>query len=171
MSHFLRRSCGAVLAYAVVSQGALADVTASDVWADWQAYFTQMGYTVNGEQSVSGAVTTISDMTLAMALPEEEGQFVIKVPEMTLGDNGDGTVSIGFPDSFPMSVTGNAEGEEFSADVVYALDGLDMVVSGTPDDMTYTYTANSMAVSLDRSQLMLVTPSTGQVRRERLNTL
>ncbi len=153
MSHFLRRSCGAVLAYAVVSQGALADVTASDVWADWQAYFTQMGYTVNGEQSVSGAVTTISDMTLAMALPEEEGQFVIKVPEMTLGDNGDGTVSIGFPDSFPMSVTGNAEGEEFSADVVYALDGLDMVVSGTPDDMTYTYTANSMAVSLDNIQV------------------
>lgn len=149
MSHFLRRSCGAALAYAVITQGALAEVTADDVWADWQAYFTQLGYAVSGNQSVSGNVTTISDMAFTMPAPEDGGQFRMAVPEMTLTENGDGTVSITLPDNFPMTVSGDADGEAFSADIVYALDGMNMVVSGSPEDMTYSYVANSVAVSLN----------------------
>ncbi|CAD0186153.1 hypothetical protein RUESEDTHA_03058 [Ruegeria sp. THAF57] len=149
MSVFLRRSCGAVFAYAIVTQGALADLTAQDVWNDWQSYLTQMGYTVSGEQSVDGNVTSVSDMSIAMALPEEDATFQMLVPQMTLTENGDGTVSIGFPESFPMTVSGEGEGETFSANILYTHNGLEMVVSGAPEDMTYDYSAASLGIKLD----------------------
>ncbi len=149
MTVFLRRSCGAALAYAVATQGAFAEITANDVWADWQAYLGGMGYEVTGDQSTSGDVTTIANMTMAMALPETDGQFNMVIPEMTLTENGDGTVNIDFPDSFPVSISGESDGEAFSADLLYTQDALNMVVSGTPEEMTYDYTANSLTLALD----------------------
>ncbi|WP_170401031.1 DUF2125 domain-containing protein [Ruegeria arenilitoris] len=148
MSVFVRRSCGAVLAYAVITQGALADVTAQQVWNDWQAYLTQMGYTVSAEQSVSGNVTTISDMSVAMTVPDSEGAFQVTVPQMTLTENGDGTVSIDLPENFPMTVTGEEADEAFAVDIEYYHKGLEMVVSGDPDDMTYDYSAPTLGVKL-----------------------
>ncbi len=148
MSVYLRRGCGAALAYVVATQGAFADLTANDVWADWQAYLNGMGYTVTGDQSVSGDVTTITDMTMSMAIPDTDGEMNMVVPQMTLTENGDGTVQIGFPESFPITISGSGEGEGFSAELLYSTDALDMVVSGTPDDMTYEYSADSVGLAL-----------------------
>ncbi len=153
MSVFLRRSFGAALAYAVATQGALADLTANDVWADWQSYFTSMGYDIAGDESASGDTTTISNMTLSMEFPDDDGQFQMTMPEMTLTENGDGTVSIDLPESFPMTVVGQAEGEEFSADVIYSHSQLKMVVSGTPEEMTYDYTAAKLGIVLDSLEM------------------
>lgn len=149
MSVIFRRSSGAVLAYAVATQGAFADLSANDVWSDWQTYMSSMGYTIGGDQNTSGDVTTISNMTMTMDLPDDEGTFDMVVPEMTLTENGDGTVSIDFPESFPMTVSGRTEDETFSVDILYAQTGLKMVVSGSPDDMTYDYTAEKLGLSLD----------------------
>lgn len=148
MSVFLRRSCGAALAYAVVTQGAFADVSASDVWADWQAYLGDMGYGISGEESVSGDVMTISNMTVSMPLPDTEGSFDMVMPQVTFTDNGDGTVSIGIPESFPLTVTSNVEGEDFSVDLIYSHDQLEMDVSGTPEEMIYDYTAKRLGISV-----------------------
>ncbi|MCG7520637.1 DUF2125 domain-containing protein [Ruegeria sp. Ofav3-42] len=149
MSVFLRRSCGAVLAYAVITQGALADLTSQDVWNDWKAYLNQMGYTVAGEETVSGNVTTIADLTVSMDLPEEDATFRMVVPEVTLSENGDGTVNVGFPENFPMTMSGEGDGEEFSLEIDYSQTGLNLVVSGDPDDMTYDYSADSIGIKLD----------------------
>ncbi|WP_170362359.1 DUF2125 domain-containing protein [Ruegeria arenilitoris] len=153
MSAFLRRCSGAVLAYAVVTQGAFADVTAQQVWDDWQAYLSQMGYTVSAEQSISGGVTTITDMNVALSAPDTDGSFKMTVPQMTLTENGDGTVSIGFPESFPMTLSGEEEGEAFSVDIEYYHTGLEMVVSGQPDDMTYDYSAPTLGLKLGGVQV------------------
>ncbi|WP_424831667.1 DUF2125 domain-containing protein [Ruegeria sp.] len=149
MSVLFRRSCGAALAYAVATHSAFADVTAQDVWADWKAYLGGVGYTVTGDESVSGDVTTITDMTMMMALPETEERIQVVIPEMTLTENGDGTVNIGFPPSYPVMVSGDSEGEPFTAELLFTNDALDMVVSGTPKEMTYDYKANSLGLSLN----------------------
>ncbi|MDA7966767.1 DUF2125 domain-containing protein [Ruegeria sp.] len=149
MSVFFRRSCGAALAYAVVTHGAFADVTANDVWADWQAYLGGLGYTVTGDESVSGNVTTVTNMTMAMALPDSDEQVNIVMPEMTLTENGDGTVNIGFPESYPVTISGSTEGEPFSAELLFTNTDLNMVVSGTPQEMTYDYTASGMGLTLN----------------------
>ena len=78
MTVLLRRNCGAALAYAITTQAAFADVTASDVLAYWQTYFGGMGYELSGDQSTSGKVTTITNMT--MALPEVDDMFSLAVP-------------------------------------------------------------------------------------------
>ena len=43
MSIFLARSCGAALLLTVSAQGALADLSAKDVWSDWKSYMTGTG--------------------------------------------------------------------------------------------------------------------------------
>ncbi|WP_170427484.1 DUF2125 domain-containing protein [Ruegeria arenilitoris] len=149
MSVFLRRSCGAVLAYAVITQGALADLTSQYVWNDWKAYLGQMGYTVSGNETVAGNVTTIADMTVSMDIPEEDATFRMVVPEMTLTENGDGTVNIGFPENFPMTVSGEGEGEEFAVNIDYSQTGMTMVVSGSKEDMTYDYSADALGIKLN----------------------
>lgn len=153
MSVFLRRSSGAVLAYALVTQGALADVTAQQVWDDWQAYLSQMGYTVSAEQSTAGNVTTITDMKVVATVPDAGGSFEMNVPQMTLTENGDGTVNIGLPESLPMTLSGEEDGEAFSVDIEYYHTGLEMVVSGDPDDMTYDYSAPALGLKLGDLQV------------------
>ncbi|MCA0929329.1 DUF2125 domain-containing protein [Ruegeria profundi] len=153
MSVFLRRSSGAVLAYALVTQGALADVTAQQVWDDWQAYLSQMGYTVSAEQSTAGNVTTITDMKVVATVPDASGSFEMNVPQMTLTENGDGTVNIGLPESLPMTLSGEEDGEAFSVDIEYYHTGLEMVVSGDPDDMTYDYSAPALGLKLGGLQV------------------
>ncbi|MFC3612177.1 DUF2125 domain-containing protein [Lutimaribacter marinistellae] len=148
MSVFFRRTCGAAFIYAIATQGAWADLTADQVWADWQSYMAGMGYEVTGQQSKSGDTTTISDIAMAMDLPEEDGQFSLTWPEMTLTENSDGTVTLGFPENFPMVIAGEAEGETFRAELAYDQQGLSMVVSGSPEDMTYEYSADTVGVRL-----------------------
>lgn len=149
MSVFFRRSCGAAIAYAVASQGAWAELTANDVWADWQAYMGGMGYSISGGESTSGNVTTVSDLTMSMAIPDAEASFELIMPEVTFTENGDGTVAIGMPEQFPITVNIAADGEDPVKLVLdYALTNMAMVVSGTPTDMTYTYSVDKNAVSL-----------------------
>ncbi|WP_170479260.1 DUF2125 domain-containing protein [Ruegeria arenilitoris] len=144
MSVFLRRSCGAALAYAITTQSAFADLTANDVWSDWQAYLGGMGYTVTGDQSVSGNVTTITDFIISLAVPESSDSVQMTIPEVTLTENGDGTVQIVYPESFPVTISGGGEGDSFSGDLLYTNKNLNIVVSGSPDDMAYNYSAASM---------------------------
>ncbi|WP_170571727.1 DUF2125 domain-containing protein [Ruegeria atlantica] len=153
MSVFLRRSSGAVLAYAIVTQGAFADVTAQQVWDDWQSYLSQMGYTISANQATSGNVTTITDMTAVASVPDTDGSFTMTMPQMTLTENGDGTVSIDLPESFPMALSGEAEGEAFSVDIEYYHSGLEMIVSGDPDDMIYNYSAPTLGMKLGGLQV------------------
>ncbi|MFA3919760.1 DUF2125 domain-containing protein [Ruegeria hyattellae] len=149
MSTFLRRSCGAAFVYAIAVQGASADLTAQDVWADWQAYMGGMGYEVSASEATSGAVTTITDLAMSMHLPEEDGNFVMTIPEMTLTENGDGSVAIGLPDSFPLTLDFNSPDEgEFQVELTYSQENLEMTVSGVPDDMTYNYAADTVTVEL-----------------------
>ena len=153
MSVFLRRSCGAALAYAIASHGAFADVTAQDVWADWKAYLGGVGYTVTGDESVSGNVTTIANMTMAVAIPDTDEHVDVIIPEMTLTENGDGTVNIGFPESYPVTITGDADGETFKAELLFTNKALNMVVSGTPKEMTYDYSADSFGLDLNSVEI------------------
>ncbi|WP_164660775.1 DUF2125 domain-containing protein [Tropicibacter sp. Alg240-R139] len=149
MSVFFRRSCGAAIAYAVATQGAWADLTANDVWADWQAYMGGMGYSISGGENTSGNITTVSDLTMSMEIPDAEASFELIMPEVTFTENGDGTVAIGMPEQFPVTLNIAAEGEDPVKVVLdYTLTNMAMVVSGTPTDMTYTYSVDKNAVTL-----------------------
>ncbi|MFK7750961.1 MAG: DUF2125 domain-containing protein [Sedimentitalea sp.] len=149
MTQYFKRTGCAVLALCAMSHGALADLNAQDVWEDWQAYLGSTGYAVTSDQQRSGNRLNINNFTMQMDLPEGEGTMSITVPSFAFIENGNGTVSIDMPASFPMSIGFKGNGIDGRGVVNYMQDGLQMTVSGTPEDMLYDYRAAKVVVGLD----------------------
>ena len=143
------RGSTAVLLCAFGASAAQADVTAQDIWSDWRAYMSGTGYELSGTESMSGDTLTISDTVITMDLPDEDVSVAITMGDLTFTENGDGTVGIGLPSIMPITISGTAEdGEEFAATVNYTQTGFSMVAAGTPEELTYNYTASSMGMAL-----------------------
>ncbi len=135
---------------ALAAGSAQADVTPADVWADWQGYLASSGYEVSGEEDQSGDALTVSNITMSMAIPEEDATISVNMGEMTFTDNGDGTVSIALPASMPMNImVESPDAEDFSVGMQYDTTDFEMTASGNPDDLLYNYTASEVAVILN----------------------
>ena len=144
------RGTAAVFLCSFAATSAQADLSAQDVWSDWKAYFTATGYEVTGSESMSGDTLSVSDTTLSFSVPEEDVTIAITLGTVTLTENGDGSVAIGFPTRMPVTIGGVVEGgERFDAVMSYTQSGLTMVATGSPEDLTYTYSAASAGLSLD----------------------
>ena len=128
---------------------AWADVTPEQVWADLEAYLASFGYAVTAEESRSGDTLTLTDMTVRMSFPEDEGEMTVMLEQMALRDQGDGTVALDLPTTLPVPIS-IAPTDEETVDLTldYTLDGMEMIIAGDPEDMTYVYSATSMAVVL-----------------------
>ena len=135
---------------AIAASGASADVTARQVWDDMRGYMEDMGYSVTASDSTAGDTLTVRDMTMALELPEDEGEVQISLPELRFVENGDGTVTISYPETMPIHVVARPE-DEPATDVRIDLSqtGLEIVVSGDPaDSMSYVYGAERVGLSL-----------------------
>lgn len=150
MSVSYARMASAASILALTTSTGWADVTAQDVWSDWTSYLSGMGYDISATESSSGGVLTVSNISVGMPIPDEQGKFSLTIPELVLSENGDGTVNVAFPDQFPMTTNIVVEGEN-PVDIVmtYAHTDHAMTVSGTPEDMTTEYSAASVELSLD----------------------
>lgn len=146
---FARGSAAAIL-LVISSQSAFADLTADEVWADWKAYMTSTGYTVSATENRSGSTLTVSGFEAAMAFPEEDGTFSMTMPELTLTENGDGTVNVLMPKEFPLrfQAAGDGADEEITGELLFTHDGSPMVVSGDASEMVYDYATALMSLTL-----------------------
>jgi len=141
--------CSTALAMVFSATGAQADVTAADVWADWQGYFASSGYGVSGQEAASGGELTVSDITMTVPIPEEEASVEINMGQITFAENGDGSVSVSMPASQPLVIMVDAPGDEdVTINADYLNTGMVMTVTGNPGDMTYQYTADEVAISV-----------------------
>ncbi len=125
-----------------------ADVGARDVWESWRDYLAGMGNEITATEQEDGNTLTVRDLIMNVAMPEEEGSVSISFGEMQFVENGDGTVDVVMPNEMPMRILANAEGEDVDAEVMIGHTGMSMVVSGTPEEMTYTYNATQMTAAL-----------------------
>ncbi|WP_282052156.1 DUF2125 domain-containing protein [Phaeobacter inhibens] len=148
MSVFLARSSGVAIVMAFSAQAALADVTAKDVWSDWKSYMTATGYTVSGTETMSGDTLTISDISMAMPVMEENTNGTFTLPDIKFVENGDGTVNIMLPAEMPMMFKIDGPEGLVSGTVLYSHDGSPMLVSGDADEMTYDYASGLMKIAL-----------------------
>lgn len=128
---------------------ALADVTPAEVWSDWKAYLGDMGFAVTADEDQTSSGLTLSNIVLTQTLPEDGGDITITIPEISATDNGDGTVSIIYPENLPLMIAGTGE-EAFDLDLIYRTTDMDMTVSGDPSEMTYDYTAANVGVTLNK---------------------
>ena len=122
-----------------------ADVTAEQVWDNWQeqmSLYGENGISVGGE-TVDGDTLTVSDIVIAM----DDGLTAV---EMNMGDlvfteQGDGTVAVTMAESYPMVITGE-DGVVVTINVM--TEGQEMIVSGEADALNYDVTADSYTISL-----------------------
>ncbi|MFZ7092353.1 DUF2125 domain-containing protein [Primorskyibacter sp. 2E233] len=138
------------LAFCAMAGPALADVSPQQVWDDLGTYMQGFGYSVDGTEAMSGDTLTVSDVVIGMPIPESDGAVTFGMDQISLTDRGDGTVSVSFPTTMPIAITSEIEGDELDMVLDYTHDGLEMIVSGAPENMTYTYTANSLGMVLSK---------------------
>lgn len=123
----------------------IADVTAADVWSNQQAYYAAMGVSLNG--TLSG--NQLTNPEINAILPMDMGSFQIVSDNVTMMENGDGTVSITYPS--PMAITfagGIADEGAFTADITMTHGGYAVLASGDPDAITYDIDVQDLQIEI-----------------------
>ncbi|QBF33806.1 DUF2125 domain-containing protein [Thalassococcus sp. S3] len=144
---FSRVSTAALIAGCFAGTSAYADVTAQDVWQDWQSYIAGSGYEITATENMSGNTLTVSDISMSLAMEADNSAVSVTMGDLEFVENGDGTVSVVMPETVPIAFSGTGEdGTPFSGKLDYVQDGFEMVASGEPDNMDYAYTADRLAV-------------------------
>ncbi|MGX9356274.1 DUF2125 domain-containing protein [Roseobacteraceae bacterium S113] len=152
----------AFAASTALSTPAFADLEPAEVWEDFKTYMESFGYEVSTNLSGGGDALTAADTVMTIALPEDEGMsgtVTMEFGDMTFTAEGDG-VAVGFADVMPIRFDVVAEGEASQGVIEYRHDGLEMLVNGTADALSYTYTAN--AVTLELTELNVAGESIGR---------
>jgi len=149
MMAYLMRGSAAAVVLSCSAQVALADLTAQDVWSDWRNYLSGAGYQITASERMAGDTLTVSDISLALQIPEDQGTVAMLMDELVFVENGDGSVDVKMPRSMPITIEMTDGEDEVTAVLGLTQAGVSMVVSGAPDDMRYTYTASQIGMSLD----------------------
>ena len=133
----------------LASGPALADVTAQNVWDNWNAYIDGLGYQVDAKIDQTANGLTAQNLTVSVDFEENTGRAVMDIGNVQFLENSDGTVDIVFAKTVPIKVDMTPpSGEAIAFKIDYSQDTLAMRASGTPEMMRYDYTAREMKVSL-----------------------
>ncbi|MDK3017714.1 DUF2125 domain-containing protein [Pseudodonghicola flavimaris] len=149
MKPFLLRGTAVALILSASAQAALADLSVQDVWSDWRDYVTGMGYQLSASESVSGGTLTVSDLTMAMTLPEDGGVLSVGLGPLVFREDGDGGVTLDMPPSMPMRIQVTGGEEEIDASFSLTQTDASLKVTGSPEDMMQLYRAGSAALVYD----------------------
>ncbi len=140
-------AASAVIGALFSSTASFAEVTPTEVWENWLSSMQSQQAMVTANTTLDGGTLTVSDLTIAGDL--EGGKMTVTLGSFTFEDQGDGTVRIIFPESLPVTIRAeDPEGEVVQAVLEYTSDGLNMVASGTPEAVSYSYNATELGLRL-----------------------
>ena len=139
---------GSTAVLLATSGTAVADVTAAQVWENWQALTGSYGQTFNvGSETMSGDTLTIKDLAIDFAM--SDGASKGTIDELVFKEMGDGTVMFTMSPEYRISVTSAVpDGEAIDIDMAVVHSGLVMLASGTPDNIAYDFTAESISMEM-----------------------
>ncbi len=123
-----------------------ADVTAQQVWDNWKEslnVYGDGGVSI-GSETMAGNSLTVSDIVLSM----DDGDVSVEslIGTIVFTEQGDGTVSVLMSETNPITIDA---GPGDIAKITVTQAGVQMVVSGTPEEMTYDVSADRISISLD----------------------
>lgn len=145
----LRLPIASLFVLGLSAGGAAADLSANDVWQDWQTLLTDLGYTVKAAPERVGDRLIIPDVGLTQTLPDEGGRVDVRLGRIAFQERGDGTVAVIYPETMPMAMAVTPDkGEAMTAVLTLRHEGLDITASGTPERLQYVYSANDLTVDL-----------------------
>lgn len=152
MTRFAQLTQGSAMALCLTATAAFADLTAAEVWTDWEALMTGSGYTLTAAQSSTDDNVTVSDLKVVMDTSDGAGQGAVSMDLGTLRfvENGDGTVAIEIPEMLDFNFSSTSEfGETMSGTIRAMMTDQVLVASGAPGAVTYTFTAATTDVALN----------------------
>lgn len=135
-----------LVAICAIAAPAAADITAAELWAEWQSDFSSMGGTLNAVATETANGVTIDGVEISTTSPGMTMTQSYGRVEMT--DNSDGTVSVEFVDDWQMAVDFDVEGETGSIVFVMSLTDDSHVVSGDVDAYSYASTMGSLSMAI-----------------------
>jgi Uncharacterized protein conserved in bacteria (DUF2125) len=148
MTRMLTSSSAIALMF--LAGAAAADVTAEEVWESWQAMSTAAGQemTVGGTAQTSDTLE-VTDVVLTLN-DDLGGSASVSFSKLTFKDNGDGTVSVTMPDTYPMAMAFPAGGEGPSS-IKLTVSQPDMLITagGSAAETSYAFSAPTAAIKLD----------------------
>lgn len=138
---------------ALTSTSALADITADDIWTSYQAIAETIGGELTATANQDGNKVEYVDAKLNFVIETPEDTFAIALlyPTLSYTNNPDGTVSMdmGGDHVYTLMATGpNPETEHLSAEVLVKYDNAELIASGTPDDIAFTYAMDAVTFEL-----------------------
>lgn len=146
---YIRTLTASTSVLCLTATAGFADLTAAEVWQDWQSTLESYGYEVQGETAQSGDTLTISDLAMRMQAPEEGGTVELRMGRMQLVEQGDGSVVVILPETMPMAMDlKDDEGEQVALTMQITQQGMEMRVAGDPAAMVYDYSAQAVAMTL-----------------------
>lgn len=150
MRRITRLSSCSVLALSLAAGPAFADLTAQQVWNGIETAMQGFGYSVSATETPTSDGLDVTDVVMRFEAPEDNATVEMLIESIDLVEKGDGSVSMEFPASMPITIDAAPEGEEAVTIVFdYGNTGLELVVSGASENMTYSYTADEISISLN----------------------
>lgn len=134
-------------ALALSAGPALADVTPTEIWDNWQSLFANYGAELSFERT-SNLGTSLSIIGLTAAFPVQDGTSEMAMGTLTFNDNGDGSVTIEMEDemAFAVAMTG-PEGQEGNVGMTLRMPNAKIIASGSIDALRYDFDYPSMELT------------------------
>ncbi len=147
------------IALVFLATGAFAEVTPQEVWASWQAMMTSAGQELTvGSTADTGSAVEVTDVSIAYK-DELGGSASVSFDSLTFTDNGDGTVTVAMPESYPIQMAFPDKGDgPGSIKLTVSQPGAVIVAGGSATETSYQITAPTTAIVLDE-----VTDENGKV--------
>ena len=132
------------------AQGAAADISAEEAWGALRDMLIGSGYSVSADESRDGATLVVSNLTFTMETEAAPGSTTVDFGTLRFTETGDGAVNVEMPEVMPISSTFQDPSIDgtVSVQVDVTQTGASLIMSGDPDNITQTYTAESVGVTL-----------------------
>jgi hypothetical protein len=138
------------IALVFIGSAAAADVTPKDVWDSWQAMTTSAGQELTvGGTTQKGDTLEVSDILLTYK-DQLGGSASVAFDKLAFKDNGDGTVTVTMPESYPITMAFPAEDEgPGSMKLTVTQPGLRIIAAGSATETSYDFAAPTVGIALD----------------------
>lgn len=141
------------LALVLTAPAVWADVTPEEVWENWQAAKSMGGTAVTADStSMDGDTLTVTGITLTFPDVDGESGGAVRLETLQFQDNGDGTVAIVLPDSFPVTIVSPLDPITFATTETVlnvTMPDAEITASGVPDAISYDTAMPLIEVAAD----------------------
>lgn len=126
---------------------AIADITAPQLWAEWQEMQRDLGTTITAEdERYAGGVLTLTNVATRSQVDQMENNG--RLAQIVLRELGDGTVRVELAPVYALSTIDRSFGETTITTMELRHTGLDILAGGDSAERTYDYSAREVILDV-----------------------